>query len=110
LRDATGGIRGLGKVEKIYLDNPNLIYALAVAAPDKGNIRETFFFNQLRVKHDVISSPASDFLVDDRTFEVGGRSKAGKQIRDIEKGYIVKDDVETGFRNTVPLWQLGLTY
>lgn len=28
LRDDTGGIRGLGKVEKIYLDNTNLIYNL----------------------------------------------------------------------------------
>ena len=110
LRDATGGIRGLGKVEKIYLDNTSLIYALANSAPDKGNIRETFFFNQLRVKYDVISSPVSDFLIDDMTFEVGGRNKGKKQIQDIEKGYVVKDDIETGFRNTIPLWQLGLTY
>lgn len=28
VRDDTGGIRGLGKVEKIYLDNSNLIYSL----------------------------------------------------------------------------------
>jgi hypothetical protein len=110
LRDATGGIRGLGKVEKIYLDNTNLIYRLSSAAPDKGNIRETFFLNQLRVKHDVISSPVSDFVVGDLTFEVGGRNKAKKQIQDIENGYVVKDDIETGFRNTIPLWQFGLTY
>jgi predicted AAA+ superfamily ATPase len=110
LRDATGGIRGLGKVEKIYLDNTNLIYGLAAATPDKGNIRETFFLNQLRVRHDVISSPVSDFMIDNRTFEVGGRNKGKKQIQDIENGYVVKDDIETGFRNTIPLWQLGLTY
>jgi hypothetical protein len=110
LRDATGGIRGLGKVEKIYLDNTSLIYALANSAPDKGNLRETFFFNQLRVKYDVISSSVSDFLIDDMTFEVGGRNKGKKQIQDIEKGYVVKDDIETGFRNTIPLWQLRLTY
>jgi predicted AAA+ superfamily ATPase len=110
LRDATGGIRGLGKVEKIYLDNTNLIYGLSSAAPDKGNIRETFFLNQLRMKHDVISSPVSDFMIDDRTFEVGGRNKGKKQIQDIENSYVVKDDIEMGFRNTIPLWQLGLTY
>ncbi len=110
LRDATGGIRGLGKVEKIYLDNSNLIHSLADGAPDKGNIRETFFFNQLRVKYDVISSPVSDFLIDDVTFEVGGQNKSKKQIQGIRNGYVVKDDIETGFRNTIPLWQFGLTY
>ena len=49
LRDTTGGIRGLGKVEKLYLDNTNLIYALAPERGDIGNIRETFFMNQTRV-------------------------------------------------------------
>ena len=53
LRDDTGGIRGLGKVSKVYLDNTNLVYALAGQQADTGNVRETFFFNQLRVEHDV---------------------------------------------------------
>jgi len=110
LRDATGGIRGLGKVKKIYLDNTNLIYSLAEGTPDKGNIRETFFLNQLRIKHDVISSPAADFLIDGMTFEVGGKNKGKKQIADVENAYIVKDDIETGFRNIIPLWQFGMTY
>ena len=110
LRDATGGIRGLGKVEKVYLDNTNLIYALAATAPDVGNIRETFFLNQMRVKHDVISSPVADFLVGERTFEVGGRGKGKRQIQDVDNGYVVKDDIETGFLRTIPLWQFGLTY
>ena len=56
LRDSTGGIRGLGKVEKLYLDNVNLIYALAPERGDIGNIRETFFMNQARVMNDVTSS------------------------------------------------------
>ena len=33
VRDDTGGVRGLGKVEKIYLDNTNLIYALEERIP-----------------------------------------------------------------------------
>ena len=48
LRDATGGVRGLGKVNKIYLDNTNLIYNLAHENSNIGNIRETFFFNQTK--------------------------------------------------------------
>ena len=110
LRDNTGGIRGLGKVDKIYLDNTNLIYNLANDTSNIGNIRETFFLNQMRVKHNVVSSTISDFLIDDITFEVGGKNKGQKQIKDIENGYVVKDDIENGFLNIIPLWQLGLTY
>jgi len=110
LRDHTGGIRGLGKVDKIYLDNTNLLYNLAEDTSNMGNIRETYFLNQMRVKHDVVSSPVADFLIGDHTFEVGGKNKGQKQIKDIENGYIVKDDIESGYLNVIPLWQFGLTY
>lgn len=110
LRNNTGGIRDLGKVDKIYLDNTNLIYSLADDTSDMGNIRETFFLNQMRVRYDVFASTAADFVIDDKTFEVGGRNKGQKQIKDIENGYIVKDDIEQGFLNIIPLWQFGLTY
>jgi uncharacterized protein len=110
LRDATGGIKGLGKVDKIYLDNTNLIYSLANDNSNTGNIRESFFLNQLRVKYDVIVSPVADFLVGDYTFEVGGKNKGLKQIQGIDKAFVVKDDIELGYLNTIPLWQFGLTY
>ena len=110
LRDATGGIRGLGKVDKIYLDNTNLIYSLANDNLNTGNARETFFLNQLRVKYDVIVSPVADFMIGDYTFEVGGKNKGLKQIQGIDKAFIVKDDIELGYLNTIPLWQFGLTY
>lgn len=110
LRNSTGGIKGLGKVDKIYLENTNLIHGLADTNSNKGNIRETFFLNQLKVKQDVISSPVADFLVSKYTFEVGGKNKGLKQIQGLENAFIVKDDIETGYLNTVPLWQFGLTY
>lgn len=110
LRDAIGGIRGLGKTEKIYLDNTNLIYVLAPKRADIGNIRETFFMNQMRVIGDVRCSPVSDFLVDDMTFEIGGRKKGQKQISEVSNGYVVKDDIETGYANVIPLWAFGLLY
>lgn len=110
LRDATGGLRGLGKVEKLYLDNTNLIYALSPDKADIGNVRETFFMNQTRVANEVISSPISDFEIDGKTFEIGGRKKGQKQIRDAAEGYIVKDDLESGYANTIPLWAFGLNY
>jgi predicted AAA+ superfamily ATPase len=110
LRTATGGIKGLGKVDKVYLDNTNLIYCLANGQSNEGNIRETFFLNQLRVKYDVTVSQFADFHVGDYTFEVGGKKKGLKQIQGINNGFIVKDDIEEGYLNTIPLWQLGLTY
>ena len=111
LRDSTGGIQGLGRVDKVYFDNPTLIYVLGKENTEIGTIRETFFFNQMRVAHDIASSFVSDFLVTDRyTFEVGGKKKKQKQIQNVEQGYVVKDDIETGYGNIIPLWQFGLTY
>ena len=110
LRDAVGGIRGLGKIEKVYLDNTNLIYVLAPKRADIGNIRETFFMNQMRVIGDVMCSPVSDFLVDDMTFEIGGRKKGQKQNSEVSNRYVVKDDIETGYANVLPLWAFGLLY
>lgn len=110
LRDATGGIRSLGKVDKVFLDNTNLIYNLAEEHSNIGNIRETFFLNQTRVVSDVIASKISDFSIENRTFEVGGRSKNQLQLQGVQKGYLVKDDIEWGSMNVIPLWQFGLMY
>ena len=110
LRDDTGGIRGVGKVEKVYLDNTNMAYLLGGDAADIGNIRETFFFNQMRVVSDVISSRISDFEIDGKTFEVGGKNKGKKQLSEAKEGYVVKDDIEFGSGNIIPLWAFGLLY
>ena len=110
LRDDTGGIRGVGKVEKVYLDNPSLAYLLGGDSTDIGNLRETFFYNQMRVTKDVISSRISDFEIDGKTFEVGGRKKGKRQITEAQEGYVVKDDIEYGSGNLIPLWAFGLTY
>lgn len=110
LRDDIGGIRGLGKVDKIYLDNTNLIYVLGSDKADIGNVRETFFLNQMRVNQDVTTSSVSDFQIDGYTFEIGGRKKGKKQIEGIENAYIVKDDIEFGSGNVIPLWMFGFNY
>ncbi len=110
LRDAAGGLRGLGKTEKIYLDNTNLIYVLTPQRADVGNVRETFFMNQMRVVGRVVCSPVSDFLVDGMTFEIGGRKKGQKQITGVDNAFVVKDDIEVGYANVLPLWAFGLMY
>ena len=110
LRDNTGGLRGLGKVEKIYIDNPNLMTVLAYGKPETGNLRETFFYNQSRVNNKVLASRVSDFTIGDYTFEIGGRKKGNKQIEDVPDGFVVKDDIEFGSFNTIPLWAFGMNY
>lgn len=110
LRDSTGGIQGLGKVDKIYLDNPALIYVLGDKNVEVGTVRETFFFNQMSQGYCITSSPVSDFLVNGKTFEVGGKSKGQKQIKEVVNAFVVKDNIETGYGNIIPLWEFGLTY
>lgn len=111
LRTSTNGIQGLGKVDKIYLDNPTLIYTLGNHNVEIGTVRETFFFNQTRSLMPVTVSPISDFLIESKyTFEVGGKKKKQRQLQDIENGYVVKDDIETGYGNIIPLWMFGMLY
>jgi len=122
LRDMGEGIGLLGKVDKVYLDNTNLIFAIAEQHQEIGNIRETVFFNQMRVRNNVFRSEKADFNISTSlnnnstslnnkiTFEVGGKSKNQEQIKDLKNAYIVKDDIEYGYQNVVPLWAFGLNY
>lgn len=75
LRDVTKGIRGLGKIEKVFLENTNIIYSLVGDKSNIDNIRETFFLNQTNVKNDVSSSKKADFVIGDYTLEIGGKKK-----------------------------------
>lgn len=110
LRDDTSGLRGMGKVEKAYVDNPSLMSVLAAGSPDVGGLRETFFYNQMRVRHAITASRRADFVVDGMTFEVGGKNKGGRQLREVPGGYIVRDDIEIGHGNVIPLWNFGMNY
>jgi predicted AAA+ superfamily ATPase len=44
------------------------------------------------------------------TFEVGGKSKSQKQIEGLKNAFVVKDDIEYGYQNVIPLWAFGLNY
>lgn len=110
LRNETQGVRLLGKVEKVYLNNTNLAYVFSDNIPDIGNIRETFFHSQLSVRNTVYSSSVSDFLVNGKIFEIGGKNKTQKQIQGVKNAFVVKDDIEVGFGNVIPLWTFGFGY
>lgn len=110
LRDDTFGVSSLGKVDKVYLGNTHLAYALGSTTPDVGNLRETVFLTSVRPKYDVMASSVSDFKVGKYTFEVGGKNKKQKQIKGVENAFVVKDDIEYGYLNVLPLWTFGLLY
>lgn len=105
------GINYLNKPEKLYLDNTNLMYALSDSTPDKGSLRENFFFNQVSVKHAVSYSDVVDFKVDEKyLFEIGGNTKTKKQIVGLENAFIAADNIEYPYREMIPLWLFGFLY
>ena len=110
LHNDTNGVRALGKVNKVYLNNSNIAYILSEKNANIGNIRETFFLNQLHINYNVFSTDNGDFNVNNYIFEIGGKNKGKKQIAGISDAYIVKDDIEFAFGNTIPLWHFGLMY
>jgi len=104
-------IATLQKPEKIYLNNTNLMFALASNQPDKGSLRETFLYNQLMVKHKVRQPKTADFEVDNKwILEVGALSKSRKQINNLTEAYVVKDNMEFPVNNVLPLWLFGFLY
>ncbi len=78
-----GGLRELEKPEKIYLNNPNLVYAITdYKAANIGNVRETFFLNMLETFHKVSIPPKGDFLIDNKNiFEIGGKNKTDEHTQ-----------------------------
>ena len=105
-------VKRLQKPDKIYMENPNMLHALATTQVNEGTEREVFFVNQLSAKHVVeYSKTSADFTIDHQyTIEVGGRSKDGKQIADVANGYIASADEEYVLGNKIPLWLFGFLY
>ncbi|AZV47337.1 hypothetical protein C3L23_08640 [Nautilia sp. PV-1] len=97
------------KPDKILLDNPNLFNALC-SKQNKGSIRESFFISQLN-SYKIRYSKQGDYIIDDKfIFEIGGKNKTQKQIKDIENAYLAVDDIETGNENKIPLYLFGFLY
>lgn len=110
LKHFDDGMKNFGKMEKLYLGNTTLVHALSEGKPDIGNLRETFFLSQMQVNQKVYASKVSDFMIDGMTFEVGGKSKSKKQIAETKDAFVVKDNIEYGYENTIPLWHFGMNY
>jgi hypothetical protein len=108
-KSKTRGDGIFSKPEKLYLNNTNLHYAYCDNA-EIGTVREVFF-NSMMFKHSLVIPQKGDFLVDESfTFEIGGKNKTKKQIKNIENSFIVVDDVEVGGERKIPLWLFGFLY
>ena len=104
-------VKKMQKPDKILLENSNLLPVLSLEKPNLGTMRETFFCNQLGYKHQTEYTRQGDFLIDHKlTFEIGGKSKDGKQVAQTENSYIAADDMEFPVGNKLPLWLFGLMY
>jgi len=111
IRSDSKGNKLLQKPDKILLGDSNLIYALGLNQNEIGTIRESFFYDQLSAVGEISYSSTADFLVNDKyLFEVGGKNKRQKQIKNHEQAYLSTVDIEIGFGNKIPLWLFGLMY
>ena len=110
LRMKTAGNGTLRKMDKLYLHNPNTSYILSERAYDVGSCRESIFYCWTKTKFETMESPVSDFEIDGKTFEVGGKKKGKKQIESIQAGFLVKDGIEYAYDNQIPLWMFGFLY
>jgi predicted AAA+ superfamily ATPase len=111
LHKESKGISKLTKPEKIFLHHPNLMIAITEDSTNTGNLRETFFYNQVSRIHEVNYADKGDFLVDGRySFEIGGKNKPGRQLTGVSDAFLALDNIEIGNRNEIPLWLFGFLY
>ncbi len=105
------GINSMNKPEKIFLNNTSLMFNQGEDNVNIGNLRETFFYSQVSNLHNVKASKGADFLVDNQyTFEIGGQNKTRKQIKNLKNAFVIKDDIEIGSNNVIPIWLFGFLY
>jgi len=107
----TKGIGALTKPQKLYLNNTNLIFAIGKQNANEGTLRETFFANQMKYLHEIHLAEKGDFILNRKyIFEIGGKGKNSKQISGVKNSFVVRDDMEVGSLNIIPLYLFGLLY
>ncbi|MDZ4216810.1 MAG: AAA family ATPase, partial [Candidatus Gracilibacteria bacterium] len=94
--------------EKMYIDNPNLSYAINETIGKStpiGTIRELFIISQLQdAGHPVFASKKGDLICEKSIFEIGGKNKKWDRLKKAENHYLIKDDIVMGEKNEIPLY------
>jgi predicted AAA+ superfamily ATPase len=119
IRTPQKGYNIMSKPEKLFMQNTNISFALTKKI-DIRSAREAFFVNQIKnyyasqnrfIDEAIFVAKKGDFLVDGSyTFEVGGKNKSFKQIKDMKQSFVASDDIEVGFGAKIPLWLFGFLY
>lgn len=111
LLKATQKFSQLESPAKVFLNNPNQLFAISSSTPEIGTVRETYFLSMIAGIHQVRLPNQGDFLVDDQyLFEVGGKNKSAHQLNQSSNGYLICDGMEHGVASKIPLWLFGFLY
>jgi predicted AAA+ superfamily ATPase len=111
---AESGNRGLTRPEKIFLNNTNFQYALEgriQGTLDIGRLRELAFIQMIQgAGLEAFHSKTGDYQVQHFYFEIGGKNKTAKQIKNSEHSFLVKDDLMLSTKIEIPLMYFGFLY
>ena len=99
------------KPDKIYIQNPNIFYALG-SQLNIDTIRECFVVNQLSTMHTVeYGKEQGGFKIDGEiTFVMGGKDEMYQQIANIPNSYILANNIDFPIGKKLPIWLVGLIY
>lgn len=114
IRIKAQGMKITRKPGKVFLDNSNLLYAINTTLQSPkiiGNVRETFFVNQVSSNLPLYLHHKADFILEnDFIFEIGGKNKKTTQIHNEENAFLAIDDIDIGFAKKIPLYMFGFLY
>ncbi len=107
-----GGGKRIRKPSKIFLNNTTLMHTLQqyLEQPiSKGMERELFFVQSFQdAGIELFYSNEGDFQTMKVVFEIGGKNKTRRQLKEAKKpSYLVKDDILTPLKGEIPLFMSG---
>jgi predicted AAA+ superfamily ATPase len=97
------------KPARVLLHNSNLIYTIYPNECIPSDISSTFIVNALWKDHTVNEGDrCSSFIIDNQyEFKMNYKRVREKQLKNV---YYLKDDIEIGEENIIPLWLFGFLY
>lgn len=108
IKSQSKGDTVFSKPDKLYLNNTNLLFAYCKNS-EVGTIREIFFLTECLMRFKCFLT--GYFLINyTYTFEIGGKGKSFKQIKDVSHSFVVSDDIEVGYKNKIPLYLFWFLY
>ena len=98
------------KPQKLLFSNTNILYSYSNEfniEVDIGTLRETYFASCFK---NIFYSDVGDFRVDNMIFEIGGKNKTFRQVKDLKNSYLALDIDFTTNSKKIPLWLFGFLH